>query len=113
MQEKEPKQTKINAGTLRGWEFLATRPKEFDFGKRKNNGIKCYLTTFQADALAYREPILSKEGQASVKCQHLLTLAESENNLFPDVSGITVKAERKLEKRCPKFSESLSSFNVC
>ena len=103
-----------DAGTLRGWAFLATQPKEFDFGKRKNNGIKCYLTTFQAGALAHREPSLSKERQAFVKCQHLLSLTESENSLFPeDVSGLTVEAERKLEKRCPKFFESLSSFNVC
>ena len=71
-----------DAGTLRGWAFLATQPKEFDFGKRKNNGIKCYLTTFQAGALAHREPSLSKERQAFAKCQHLLSLTESENSLF-------------------------------
>ena len=111
---KNQSKKRSDAGTLRGWEFLATQPKEFHFGKRKNNGIKCYLTTFQASALAYREPSLSEERQAFVKCQHLLSLTESENNLFPeDVSGIMVEAERKLEKRCPKFSESLSSFNVC
>ena len=48
------------------------------FGKKKNNGIKFYLTAFQAGAVAYREPSLSKERQAFVKCQSAHSRASKE-----------------------------------
>ena len=44
---------------------------------------------------------------------HSRASKEARTIFFPeDVSGMMVKAERKLEKKCPRSSESLSGLNI-